>query len=229
VCGLVLFEAVAGFGLFSPLWDVPEAGPATLATIAPVLLVSVVGSALAAGFVYVTRVVRLTARYAPVWVRPALGGLVIGVLALWSPYALTFGEDQLPSLVSLEMTVGALAVAAVAKLVAAAVCAGTEWKGGFIIPLFFVGAAVGQALHVLLPGTDAALMVTCGMVATCVGVTKTPLGSTLVVAGTTGFALTPMLLIAAIVAFVLTRRLSHFDSQRSRDRTPTADDQVSDP
>lgn len=220
VCGLVLYEAVSGYDLFSPLWDLPEVGPATAASVLPVVLVSLVGAALAAGFVYLTRLVRLTVRRVPGWVRPGLGGLTIGLLALWSPYALTFGEEQLPSIVSLETTVGALAVAAAAKLVAAAVCAGTGWKGGFIIPLFFVGAAMGQALHILMPGADAALMITCGMVATCVGVTKTPLGSTLVVAGTTGFALTPMLLIAAIVAFVLTRPLSHFGSQRSRDWAP---------
>jgi H+/Cl- antiporter ClcA len=142
------------------------------------------------------------------------------LLALWSPYALTFGEEQLSDLVTPGMALGALAAAAVAKMLAASVCLGTEWKGGFIIPLFFVGAAVGQAFHLLLPGTDPALMVTCGMVVICVGVTKTPLGSTLVVAGTTGFALAPMLLIAAIVVFMLTRPLSHFRAQRPRDLVP---------
>ena len=56
------------------------------------------------------------------------------------------------------------------------------WKGGFIIPLFFMGATLGELVHLVTPGHERggrwwrALMV-----ALCVGVTKTPLGTTLVV------------------------------------------------
>ena len=43
------------------------------------------------------------------------------------------------------------------------------------------------------------------MVALCVGVTKTPLGTTLVVTEMAGLPLLPVTLIAAIVALVLSR------------------------
>jgi H+/Cl- antiporter ClcA len=214
--GLVVYELAAGRGLFRPLWEVVAVDATGLESVLPVVIVAVVGAGVAYGFVVLTRGVKAAARHLPTWMRPAAGGLVIGVLALWSPYALTFGEDQLPDLLAPGLGAAALLVAGSVKLVASAVCAGTEWKGGFIIPLFFVGAAAGQALHPLFPGVEPSTLVTCGMVAACVGVTKTPLGSTLVVAGMTGYASLPLLLVAAIISFLLTRPVTHFRSQRPR-------------
>ena len=216
VTGLVVFELAASDGLFQPIWHLPTTAPATIGTLVPVVVISLVGVALGGAFVASTRAVRRITRSLPGWLRPAIGGAAIGLLALWSPYALTFGEHQLDGLMAPTMGIAALLAAVAAKLLASAICAATGWKGGFIIPLFFVGAAAGQAAHVAFPTVDAALLVACAMVAACVSVTKTPLGSTLVVAGTTGFALAPMLLIAALIAFVLSRPVAHFASQRSR-------------
>ena len=55
------------------------------------------------------------------------------------------------------------------------------------------------------------------MVALCVGVTKTPLGSTLVVTEMAGLVLLPTTLVAAVVALVLSGRRGLIDSQRDRD------------
>ncbi|MEZ5202858.1 MAG: chloride channel protein [Acidimicrobiales bacterium] len=60
------------------------------------------------------------------------------------------------------------------KLIASAVCAATGWRGGFIIPLFFAGAACGLLLHEALPSVDATMLMAAAMVAACTGVTKTP-------------------------------------------------------
>ena len=55
------------------------------------------------------------------------------------------------------------------------------------------------------------------MVALCVGVTKTPLGTTLVVTEMAGLPLLPVTLIAAIVALVLSRPVTLIETQRGRD------------
>jgi H+/Cl- antiporter ClcA len=55
------------------------------------------------------------------------------------------------------------------------------------------------------------------MVAVNVGVTKTPLGSTLIVAGMAGFTALPTMLIAALVSLLLTSRVGFIDTQRTRD------------
>jgi len=91
-----------------------------------------------------------------------------------------------------------------------------EWKGGFIIPLFFIGYCLGRAAAGWLPGADEVVLATAMMVACNVGVTKTPLGSTLVVAAMAGMRLLPTMLIAALVSLLLTSGLGLLESQRSR-------------
>jgi len=94
------------------------------------------------------------------------------------------------------------------------------WKGGFIIPLFFMGAALGQLAHPWLAGTNRSVLMACAMVALCVGVTKTPLGTTLVVTEMAGLPLLPVLLIAAVTAILVANRVSLIDTQRERPTTP---------
>ena len=54
------------------------------------------------------------------------------------------------------------------------------------------------------------------MVALCVGVTKTPLGTTLVVTEMAGLPLLPVTLIAALIALLLTSPLAMIETQRPR-------------
>ena len=54
------------------------------------------------------------------------------------------------------------------------------------------------------------------MVGFCVGVTKTPLGTTLVVTEMAGLPLLPVTLIVAVVALVLTSPLTIIETQRPR-------------
>jgi H+/Cl- antiporter ClcA len=94
--------------------------------------------------------------------------------------------------------------------------AGT-WKGGFIIPLFFIGYCLGRAATPFLPGANEIVLATAMMVACNVGVTKTPLASVLVVAGMSGLRLLPTMLIAAVVSLFLTSGVVLLESQRRRE------------
>jgi len=165
-----------------------------------------------------TALVQVASRLAhrlPAAPRPALGGLVLGILAIASPYALTHEELQIDAL-AIGVGASALIVAAVVKLVAAAVCVATGWRGGFIIPLFFVGFCVGRVVVGHLPGATEWAFVVAVMIAANVGVTKTPLGSTLVVLEMTGATVLPGALIAALVSLVLTSPVALIESQRER-------------
>ncbi len=150
--------------------------------------------------------------------RPVLGGLVLAALGLASAYSLTFGEAQLGTIVGRHGgTVVFFVLAALAKLAGTSVTLSSEWRGGFIIPLFFIGAALGRALHVLAPGTNEVVMITALMAAANTGVTKTPIGSALVVSGMSGVRLLPTTLIATITAFALTGNVGLIHTQRERD------------
>jgi H+/Cl- antiporter ClcA len=176
----------------------------------------VVGAALAWVFTYGARLLRLGWRRVPLAVRPILGGLALGGLAFLSPYALTFGEEQIAHISAADLTVAALVGAGVAKLVGAALIVTAGWRGGFIIPLFFVGACFGAAIAEVFD-LDKGLVMAAVMVATNVGVTKTPLGSTLIVAEMAGLPTLPSSLIAALVALLLTSRVGMIDTQRRRE------------
>src|SRR5581483_5715113 len=131
-------------------------------------------------------------------------------------YALTFGEPQIQHVAATKVAVATLLLAVLIKFVASSTVISAGWRGGFIIPLFFMGAALGsvvsQVFHV-----DPVIAMAAGMAACNVGVTKTPFGSTLVVSEMAGLRLLPSTFLAAVVALFLTSRVSMIEAQRTRE------------
>jgi H+/Cl- antiporter ClcA len=176
------------------------------------------GALIAVVFTYLSTALRFFARKLRPELRPVIGGLLLAALGLASAYALTFGEVQINEILDHHGgTVAFFALAAFAKLLGTSVTLSSEWRGGFIIPLFFMGACLGRAFHVVAPGTNEAVMVAAFMASANAGVTKTPLGSTLVVSEMAGFRLLPTTLIATVVAYVLTSEVGLIHTQRERD------------
>jgi H+/Cl- antiporter ClcA len=175
----------------------------------------IAGAAVAAGFTYLTKLMRTVLHHLPIPVRTVTGGLALGGLAFATPYALTYGEGQIQFLVNHRLLVGTLLLAVVAKFVASSMIMSAGWRGGFIIPMFFIGVALGSVAG-RWSGVDPVIAMTALMVATNVGVTKTPFGSTLVVAEMAGLRVLPPALIAAIVSLALTSRVSMIETQRER-------------
>lgn len=219
VIGSLAGFAVAAVALqigLEPVWTFPSVGEVTSTDLLWAAAVGAVGAVGARLFVRLAAVGRSGMAKLPSWARPVLGGVILAVLGAWSPYALTFGEVQIGELVVGGLTVGALAVAAVAKLAGTITTLVSGWKGGFIIPLFFLGVACGEIVHLVAPSANEAVVVAALMVALCVGVTKTPLGTTLVVTEMAGLVLLPTTLVAAVVALVLSGRHGLIDSQQDR-------------
>ena len=130
-----------------------------------------------------------------------------------------------------KLALATLLVAALAKFVASSMIVSAGWRGGFIIPMFFLGAALGSAGHVVL-GVDRVVAMTAMMAAINVGVTKTPFGSTIVVAEMAGLRLLPPVLLASLVSLFLTSRVSMIDTQREREGAfggPTLDSETDSP
>lgn len=217
--GFAVYLGLEGAG-FGPVFELPAAHVGSTTDLGWAALAATTGAAIAIVFTVIVRLCRRAAVHLPVILRPAAGGLVVGLLSLWSVGALTFGEEQIDDLTLPGVTTAALVAALVTKLVASAACASTGWRGGFIIPLFFAGAAGGLLLHTVLPGVDPTMLMAACMVAANTGVTKTPLGSTLVVTEMAGLHLLPTTTLAAVVAIVLTSEVHLISSQRARTHTP---------
>lgn len=216
LAGYAVYLGLTGVGL-RPVWAFPDPGRLHAGDLGWAVLMGALGAAVAVAFTYLTRLLRWAFRRLPAWLRPVLGGLTLGLLAFWSPYALTFGEQQIDPLVARHATIGIMAVAVLAKLAGTSVTLSSGWRGGFIIPLFFMGVALGRLVHVAAPSTNEVVLMACLMVAINVGVTKTTIGSTLVVTEMAGLHLFPMTLIAAVVALLLTSEVGLIHSQRERE------------
>ncbi len=212
--GFACSTATGRLGL-TPIWDIPRVTGLEWPDLPWSIVAGVLGAVIALAFTWTSRMLSSLAAGLSAGLRPAVGGVVLGVVALYSPYVLTNGEFQVDQLLGAATTT-ALLLAAAAKLIGASVCVATGWRGGFIIPLFFVGFCIGTAVAPHLPGLTDWPFVLGVVIAANVGVTKTPLGSTLVVTEMAGSALLPSALIAAIIGLVLTSSLNVIESQRER-------------
>jgi H+/Cl- antiporter ClcA len=210
-CSLVLTDAGA-----KPVWSIPSVDSLRPVDLLWAAGAGVAGALVAIVFTYLVLGMRRIFRFGPRVLRPVCGGLALAALAAWSPYALTFGEQQTGFVLQHKLAASALLVAFLAKLLGASVTVSSGWPGGFIIPLFFMGATLGQLTHHGFVDAHAGVLIAAFMVAANVGVTKTLLGSTLVVTEMGGLRLLPTTLLAALVAMLLTSSVGLIESQRER-------------
>ncbi|MBS0206968.1 MAG: chloride channel protein [Planctomycetes bacterium] len=170
---------------------------------------------------------RLTQRWEKTPVRLAvIGGGVLGLLAQVAPMSLFWGEFQIDRIINgpvalLERhttgaTIGLLLLLAVVKVLAVSVTLRTGFRGGFIFPLMFIGAAVGTAATLLLPNAPVAVVIVATMAATNVGITKTPVSTSVILVTLTGISMMPVVIAASIVSLLLTSRLNLIHTQRNR-------------
>lgn len=213
LCGYGVYVGLTGLGL-SPVWTLPTTGAHCATDILWAAGCGVLGAAGGLAFVRLHRAVDDVFSHLPGTLRPALAAVGIAALALLSPAALTFGEGQVNGITLGHALLGALLLGAVAKLLAVVLALSGRWPGGFIIPLFFAGFAVGRALHLEIPAVDAAMLMAAMAAGLCSAVTKTPLGATLVVTGMAGVTLLPTTLTAAVVALLLSGRTVMIEAQR---------------
>jgi hypothetical protein len=84
--------------------------------------------------------------HVPVWSKPAVGGVLIGVIGLWQPHALGIGYDFLGTVLRGEDQLAMKAVLALmlAKILASAFSYGSGMSGGVLGPSLFVGAMLGN-------------------------------------------------------------------------------------
>jgi H+/Cl- antiporter ClcA len=213
--GYGVYLGITGVGL-EPVFVFPAVGELRPSDLLLGAALGAAGAGLAGLFTYNAKLLRKLARRLPVAARPVAGGLALGSLGLLTPLALTFGEHQINEVVAAEMAVSTLVLAGFAKLFAASMMVTAGWRGGFIIPLFFVGVTLGSALAETF-SLNPVVTITALMAATTVGVTKTPLGSTLVVSEMAGLVVLPTTLLASVVALLLTSRVGMIDTQRRRE------------
>jgi H+/Cl- antiporter ClcA len=138
------------------------------------------------------------------------GGIVLGGLgALGGPISLFKGLEQSSQLVkdAPTMTVGALILVTVVKLVALLVASASGFRGGRIFPSVFVGVGVGLIANSLFPDVPVALAVAAGVMGlTLVSARDGWLALFLGVALTGDINVLPVLILAILPVWLLVSR-----------------------
>jgi CIC family chloride channel protein len=149
----------------------------------------------------------------PVLVRPLIGGLIVGALALITPQVMSSGHGAMHvTAVQLPLTV--IATIVLFKATASIVSLGSGFRGGLFFASLLLGALGGRlfaaAINALWPGAllDPDVYAVLGLGALSASVIGGPLTMTFIVLESTGdFWLATTVLIAVIIASLLTREL----------------------
>ncbi|MET4073179.1 chloride channel protein [Hymenobacter sp. UYCo722] len=146
--------------------------------------------------------------YSPL--RPVVGGVLVAGL-LWVVGPVRFGGLGIPVIV--EAFQHPLAPTDWAwKLALTALTLGCGFKGGEVTPLFFIGAALGSALAVVLP-LPVALLAAMGFVGVFAGAANTPLACTLMGLELFGSHAAVYLALASVVAYLFSGHHGIYSSQ----------------
>lgn len=93
------------------------------------------------------------------------------------------------------------------KLLAISITVTSGWRGGFIIPLFFVGATLGLLVSALFPSIEPTLAIISCMAAVNATVTRTPMSSAILIATMTGFSYLIPILFASVTGYLLAPKI----------------------
>ncbi|MEP9362351.1 chloride channel protein [Nocardioides sp. CN2-186] len=154
----------------------------------------------------------------PEWLRPAVGGLLLGLVLLVLPEMYGVGYPVLGNGVAGAYGVGFLLVLLVGKMIATSLTIGIGGSGGVFAPSLFIGAmlgsAFGQAAHAVVPGLVGAAGAygLIGMGAVFAGAARAPITAVVIMFELTGEYSIILPLMAAIV---LATGLSHLVSPDS--------------
>ena len=224
---------VSAWGIHHTTYAIAPLARGGWAHVDPILLAKVAVAAVAFGLVSTVfadathGISRLFKRYVrwPV-ARPVIGGLVVIALvcALGTRDYLGLGvsspDAHAVTILSSFHAGGATTWSWLWKLLFTAVTLGAGFKGGEVTPLFFVGAALGNALAIVLHA-PVDLFAGLGFIAVFAGATNTPLACTLMGIELFGADAALYLAAASFLAYLFSGHSGIYSSQRIA--TPKAD------
>ena len=155
--------------------------------------------------------------------KPALGGLGVGMFALVLPETVASGYGYIQQSFLGEVSLGILVTIAVGKMITTSLTVGSGQSGGVFGPSIVIGGAIGGvvaelvrfAFPSIVPPTGAFVMV--GMAGFFAGAANTPLASIIMVSEMTGnYRLLVPSMWVCMIAFLLVRRTTLYAGQLSR-------------
>ncbi len=146
------------------------------------------------------------------WLQPAMGGLVVGLLGWFRPEVLGVGYDYVERVLGGDFPLRTVALLAVLKIIATPMCYSSGNAGGIFGPSLFIGAMIGGSVGdgcactvpevTATPGAYALV----GMGAAFAGIVRTPLTSVIMIFEMTrDYSIVVPLMISNMISFFISR------------------------
>jgi CIC family chloride channel protein len=151
----------------------------------------------------------------PEWLRPAVGGVLLGLLLLVLPQMYGVGYPVLGNAIDGAYAIGFLLVLLVGKMVATSLTIGIGGSGGVFAPSLFIGAMLGAAFgdvaNLTLPGISGPVgaYALIGMGAVFAGAARAPITAVIIMFELTNeYTIILPLMTAIVIATLVSHQLS---------------------
>ncbi|MEQ8765014.1 MAG: chloride channel protein [Planctomycetota bacterium] len=153
-------------------------------------------------------------------IKPAIGGLLLGLLALEFPQMLSGGYGYIQEAIDGNIMVTMMLLFATLKILATSLTISSGGSGGVFGPSLFIGAMLGGAVGFWADSQfpelvdDPAAFVLVGMGGFFAGVAKVPIASLIMVSEMTGsYGLLVPLMLVSVIAFLFSRKWTLYIEQ----------------
>jgi H+/Cl- antiporter ClcA len=213
----VVFAMVIHLGI-GPIWNLSGYEYAGVFDFLYAVLFAIAGTVVAWGFIYCTKFFKsiFEKKTIPIYIKTLIGGILLGLIAFYFPLTRYFGHHEINELLTNDFSINMLVAILFFKIVAIAITVTSGWRGGFIIPLFFVGVSLGLILYILFPSINPTLAIISCMAAINACVTRTPMSTTILLATLTGFGYFIPILFASLTGYFLAPRIPFISSQMEK-------------
>lgn len=214
----LVFALIIHLGL-GPIWDLSAYEYSGIFDFGYAVLFAVVGATFGWAFIFCTKFFKslFEKKPIPIYFKTLIGGILLGVIAFYFPITRYFGHHEINELLSGNFPLTLLFAILIFKIIAISITVTSGWRGGFIIPLFFVGATLGLIIHPLFPVINLTLAIVSCMAAINACVTRTPMSTTILLATLTGFGHFIPILFASLTGYFLAPRIPFIGSQMEKE------------
>ncbi|RNA63393.1 chloride channel protein [Chryseobacterium nematophagum] len=177
-----------------------------------------IGALLGWIFIFVVKFFKRIFEYThfPIYIKTFVGGIILGIIAYYFPITRYFGHHEINELIDGNFKISFLVLVLIFKILAIAITVTSGWRGGFIIPLFFVGTTLGLIIHEVFPTVDTTLAIVSCMAAINSCVTRTPMSTTIILGALTGFTYFVPILFASLTGYFLAPKIPFIGSQSEK-------------
>jgi CIC family chloride channel protein len=219
ISAFLVFGYVYGFGVIFETEKMGFESPAFLILYA---MLGIAAAFLGILFINLLNGVRrlFMAANLPGYVKPAIGGLVMGIVAYFSPHSVGIGYEWIQKMIFNELATNVILILLIGKIIATSLTIGSGGSGGLFAPSLVIGASIGalfaEIFSAFYPGAPFyyETFVLTGMAAFITAVAKTPISAViLMVEIAHSYKILPGLMVASIISYALSGKQSIYPAQ----------------